>query len=179
MLRSFLISAALLFATPSALAQEAGTETPPAYAPYEFLIGEWDAGPAGGAVSFIDRFSWGPRRAYIWQSVALVQSNGEHLHFEGPMMWNAATRRLDFLFAIEPNSLAQERGEVSVGENGAIVRDVTLTYADGRQATFRHIIRSTGADTAEASMMRRTPQGGWAPEFPGSDRLLMRRRSSS
>jgi hypothetical protein len=159
--------------TPNAVATDAATPAP--YEPYAFLIGEWDAGLPGNAM-FIDRFSWGPNRAYIWQSVSQPQADGEHLHFEGPMVWNAADQRLDFLFAIEPGTLGQERGYVHVVADGVVIREVTLTNPAGVQSTFRHTIRQTGPDTAEASLMRQTAQG-WTPNFPGSDHIPMRRRS--
>lgn len=178
-LNSILVCAALgACAIGLADAQQASpieAPTPAAYEPYAFLIGEWDTGPAGAPPSFVDRFAWGPSRAYITQSVSLLTPQGEHLHFEGPMMWNAATQRLDFLFAIEPPSLGQESGDVSIAPDGSFVRDVTLTSPNGAQSVFRHTIRRTGADTATASLVRQTSTG-WEPTFPGSDYLEMRRR---
>lgn len=90
------------------------------------------------------------------------------------IVWNAKARNLDYLFVIEPGSYAQERGVIRV-EGGEIVRDVILTGGDGAVGDFRQTFRKTGADTALTSVMRKTATG-WAPTFPGSDALVMKRR---
>ena len=106
--------------------------SPAAYVTLSPLIGEWEVGPEGAPAAFIERFSWGTGRAYVWLSVALIQGSAdEHLHFEGPIVWNAASQRYDYLFVVEPGSLVQEKGEIYAGEDGMIVRDVLLTAADG------------------------------------------------
>ena len=75
-------------------------ETPESYGALAPLIGEWNVGPPGAATAFVERFSWGPNRAYIRFSVALIVANGgEHLHLDGMVIWNAATRRFDYLLA--------------------------------------------------------------------------------
>jgi hypothetical protein len=147
------------------------------YAALAPLIGEWHVGPPGAGPAFVERFRWGPRQAYIWVSVALMTAaDREHLHFEGMVVWNAATRRYDYLFAVEPGSFIQEQGEFRVAESGVIVRDVRLTDADGNTARFRQTFRASGANRYETTLMRETPDG-WKPTFPGSDNLVMARRN--
>jgi hypothetical protein len=159
-------------------AATSGSETSPAYATLAPLIGEWDVGPEGGATAFIERFTWGPKEAYVWTQVVFVTASGEeHLHFEGPILWNGATRRYNYLFAVEPGSLAQERGEIYASEGGEIVRDVVLTRADGTTGRFRQTFDATGDGGFVTTLMRQTADG-WAPTFPGSERLIMTRRRS-
>jgi hypothetical protein len=147
------------------------------YAVLEPLVGEWDVGPAGGPPAFVERFTWGPNRGYLWMSVALLRgAEPEHLHFEGPIVWNASTRRFDYLFAVEPGSLTQERGEFRIEADGSIVRDVVLTSANGTTAVFRQTFRSFGDGRFESTLMRETAEG-WLPTFPGSDSLAMVRRA--
>ena len=141
------------------------------------LIGEWNVGPPGGAAAFVERFSFGPERAYVWVAVALIRPAGdEHLHFEGLAAWNAATKRFDYLFAVEPGSGVQERGEFYAGDDGSIVRDVLLTAADGSTAVFRQTFRDLRDGRFETTLMRKTADG-WAATFPGSERLVMVRRA--
>jgi hypothetical protein len=146
------------------------------YATLAPLIGEWDVGPTGSPPAFVERFSWGPNRGYVWVSVALLRkAEPEHLHFEGLVIWNAATKRFDYLFAVEPGSLAQERGEFYVAEDGTVIREVLLTSADGGSAHFRQTFRDLGDGRFVTTLMRRTTDG-WQPTFPGSDDLTMVRR---
>src|SRR5262245_45236469 len=57
------------------------------YAPYEFLIGDWDTGATGaGPAQAVQHFRWGPSRSYLWYSVETLESNGPHLHFEGMVL---------------------------------------------------------------------------------------------
>jgi hypothetical protein len=156
----------------SAGAAAAATVEDP-YAPLVPLIGEWNVGPDGGAPAFVQRFSWGPGRAYVWAEVALIRPQGEeHLHFEGMVIWNAATRRFDYLFAVEPGSQFQEQGEFWVDGNGEIVRDVVLTAADGKTARFKQTFSRLEADRVATALLRQTAEG-WTPTFPGSDKLVM------
>ena len=155
----------------------ASAETPEPYVVLAPLIGAWNVGPADAAPAFVERFSWGPNNSYIWANVTLIRPSGEdHLHFEGLVIWNAATRRFDYLFAVEPGSLIQEQGEFHVEESGVIVRDVVLTAADGAIGRFRQTFRSLGDGRLETSLMRQTDDG-WTPTFPGSERLTMVRRT--
>jgi len=112
-------------------------------------------------------------------NVALLAASGEeHLHFERLVIWNAATRRFDYLFAVAPGSLTQERGEFHVAANGAIVRDVVLTGPDGSIGNFRQTFRALADGRFETTLMRETPDG-WKPTFPGSDLLTMAPRKGS
>lgn len=155
-----------------------GSEASPAYAALAPLIGEWHVGPEGGATAFIQRFTWGPKEAYVWTQVVLVLASGEeHLHFEGPILWNGATKRYDYLFAVEPGSLVQERGEMYATGGGEIVRDVVLTAADGTTSRFRQTFHPMDDGRFVTTLMRQTADG-WVPTFPGSERLIMVRRPS-
>ncbi|HEU0224553.1 MAG TPA: hypothetical protein VFR29_03895 [Steroidobacteraceae bacterium] len=153
-------------------------EPSPAFATLVPLIGQWNVGPEGGATAFIQRFVWGPKEAYVWVQVVLVLASGdERLHFEGPILWNGATKRYDYLFAVEPGSLAQERGEMYATEGGEIVRDVVLTAADGTTSRFRQTFHPMDDGRFVTTLMRQTADG-WVPTFPGSERLIMMRRPS-
>ena len=143
-----------------------------AYAPYARLIGVWETN--GGQI--VQRFSWGPGRGYILYSTTTRGADGaDHVHFEGILVYNAQTQNLDFLIALEPGTLGQERGVVRAEPDGAIVRDVELIGSNGASSRFRQTFRLTSADAGETSLMRDNGQGGWTPNFPGSDRLAMRR----
>ncbi len=78
-----LVGAWLAASIPGQLAL-AAPESQTAYDPLAPLIREWDVGLPGTAPSFSERFSWGPKRAYVWASVSLLNATGEeHVHFEG------------------------------------------------------------------------------------------------
>jgi hypothetical protein len=160
----------LLSAVPQAQAQP--TTVDEAYAPYARLIGAWESN--GGQI--VQRFSWGPGHGYILYSTTTSGADGaDHIHFEGILVYNAQTQNLDFLIALEPGTLGQERGVVRVEPDGAIVRDVELIRPNAASNRFRQTFRLTSADVGETSLMRDDGQGGWTPNFPGSDRLAMRR----
>lgn len=152
-------------------------ETPTPHKLLERLIGDWDTGPADAPPAFVQRLSWGTDRAYVIFRTMLLTDAGERLHFEGPILWNAATGRFDYLFAVEPASgtLAQEKGEIYLSAEDVVIRDVTLTGADGSTARFRQTFRVADEDRIETSLMRET-NGAWSPTFPGSERLIMTRR---
>jgi hypothetical protein len=178
-LRKLALAGTWIAASAIAAVAFAATEPPEPYSALEPLIGEWDVGPPGSAPAFVERFSWGPNRAYIWMSVALLVASGdEHPHFEGMIIWNAATRRFDYLFAVEPGSLTQEQGEFRVAEHGEIIRDVVLTRPDGSTGIFRQTFRALADGRFETTLMGESPDG-WKPTFPGSDRLVMLPRKSS
>lgn len=161
-------------AVSSAQAGQPGTADP--YAPFAALIGEWVVSPAGAPPAFVEKFSWGPEHAYVWTRVALLQGQAdEHLHFEGMIAWNAATKRFDYLFVVEPGSLTQERGEFHVEDDGTLVRDVLLTDANGKTADFRQTFRELPGGRFVTTLMRKRAEG-WEPTFPGSDNLTMVRR---
>ncbi len=178
-LRNLLLVGAWLTASVPGQLALAAPESQRPYDPLAPLIGDWDVGPPGAAPAFIERFSWGPKRAYVWASVALRNATGEeHLHFEGLIIWNGATRRFDYLFAVEPGSLTQEQGEFRIAEDGEIIRDVVLTRPDGSTGIFRQTFRALPNGRFETTLMRETPDG-WKPTFPGSDRLTMVPRKAS
>lgn len=152
---------------------------PDPYALFDALIGEWEVSPAGGPPAFVEQFSWGPERAYVWARVLLLRGPAdEHLHFEGMIAWNAATKRFDYLFVVEPGSLTQERGEFHVEPDGMLVRDVLLTGPTGATAEFRQTFRALADGRFATTLMRKRPDG-WEPGFPGSDALTMVRRPAS
>ena len=176
--------AMLLIASASpAIAQHGGAvETVPLatahdpYRPYEFLIGDWIS--QEGSSTLRQSVRWGPQRAYMVYSTYMQQPGSpERLHFEGIMVWNGKSKQLDFLFAVEPGSWVQEQGTIYAGPDGTIVRDVELTSANGSVSQFRQTIRRVDANTAITSLMTRKGDR-WEPNFPGSDRIEMRRRSS-
>lgn len=162
-----------LCAIPQSQAQQPAT-VDEAYAPYARLIGVWESN--GGQIT--QRFSWGPSHGYILYSTTTRGSDGaDHVHFEGIMVYNAQTQTLDFLIALEPGTLGQERGVVHAEPDGAIVREVELIGPNGVSSRFRQTFRLNSADAGETSLMRDNGQGGWTPNFPGSDHLAMRRVS--
>lgn len=166
-------SLALVAASAVEAPAQAQTPTAPAespYAPYAFLIGEWRSD------QIIQRFTWGPSNSYITYSTSLLApGGGEHLHFEGILVFNAASQRLDYLFVVEPGTRGQEQGEVYVGDDGTIVRDVALTDGRGQVSHFRQTFRANGPNSAVTSLMRQSTDGSWAPNFPGSEALTMTR----
>lgn len=169
---------ALLLSLAAAAGPACADEAPAGYATLAPLIGQWSVGSEGGAPAFIQRFSWGPKQAYVWVQVAMILDSGEeHLHFEGPVLWNGATRRYDYLFSVEPGSLVQEKGEIHATADGEIIREVVLTAADGATARFRQTFRALGDGRFVTTLMRQTADG-WSPTFPGSERLIMTRRTS-
>ena len=144
------------------------------YSPYAFLVGEWDT-PGGIRQSI----RWGPKKSYLWYAVYVRPPGAteEDLHQEGLMTWNAKEKDLDFLFVHDPGSLNQEQGKVHVEADGSIVRETTAIYADGTVTHFRQTWRRTGANSAITSLLRQNAEGAWVPNFPGSDRMEMTKRS--
>ena len=161
------------------------------YAPYAFLIGEWDIKAAGSDnVVGIQRVKWGPNHSYIWYSVALMSDGQEEPHLEGMLMWNGVHRNLDMLFAIDlQTGRSQEQGTLAVEKDGSLVREITAVHsqgvptssgkpvgAEGLSRHFRQTYQQVGPDRIETSVMRQT-DNGWVASFPGSDHLIMTRRS--
>lgn len=151
------------------------------YAPYAFLIGDWDTVPADGkyVAAIRQTLRWGPLNTYIAYS-AFTRAPGdaeERLHAEGLMTYNAQHKTLDFLFAHEPGTFGEEEGTVHVEPDGSVVRESTEVEKDGRLSHARQVIRQTGPNTAVTSLMELRPDGTWAPAFPGSDHLVMVRRA--
>lgn len=171
----------------------AGAETPrpSPYAPYAFLIGEWNVAPEnGGPPVAVARFRWGPNQSYIWYAGSMLAGGVEHPHFEGLLMWNGVRKNLDMLLAMDmERGLVQEHGVVSVERDGTVVREITASYSEGTQpigkppagpegakSRFRQTFREVGPDRILTAVMREADRG-WVATFPGSDRLVMTRRS--
>lgn len=163
------------------------------YAPFAFLIGTWDvAGQADAAPVAIQRFTWGANQSYILCSGSLLVGGKEVPHFEGMLVWNGVTRNLDMLLAMDLQSgRAAEQGTFSIGADGTAVRDIKGVFSEGTQPIggspvgpdgaiehFRQTYKMQTADTILTSVMHETATG-WAPTFPGSDRLIMTRRSET
>lgn len=164
------------------------------YAPYAFLVGEWQIAPAGSQVpQAVTRFRWGPGRSYIWLETSLIIEGKEVPHFEGMLMWNGVRKNLDMLLALDlEGGRIQEQGAVFVEPDGTVVRDITAYYSEGVRrmgdtqtvgpegatAKFRQTFKSTGPDTILTTLMRQTERG-WVATFPGSDRSVMTRRVTS
>jgi hypothetical protein len=174
-------------ATRAARAQSPGISV---YAPYAFLIGEWDVGPEGGPPMGVMRLRWGPNQSYIWYSMSLLDGGKEEPHFEGLLMWNGVHRNLDMLIALDlSGGRGQEQGVVRVEDDGTVVRDITAYYSQGAgapstgaiagpagaTARFRQTYRAEGPGRVVTTVMRETANG-WIATFPGSDHLVMTRR---
>ena len=144
------------------------------YGAYEFLIGDWYSKPSGGPdVAIHQNFRWGPKQSYlIYTTYTSEGGKPEAVHFEGIAVWNAKTRALDYLFAIEPGSGAQEQGRIHAEADGSIVRDVQLTRGDGQTGQFRQRFWKDETGAVATSLMRKTDQG-WEPNFPGSEKIVM------
>jgi hypothetical protein len=169
----------------------ASTSTSGVYAQYEWLIGTWDVTtPAGGAPLAVQRFSWGPGHSYIWYAGSLIAPDGkEEPHFEGMLVWNGVHKTLDMLLTLDLKSgRAQEQGTLSIASDGTIVRETTGVFSEGITPIgearvgvngaighFRQTYELEGADKLVTSVMRET-NSGWVASFPGSERLVMRRR---
>lgn len=184
--RLFLLSTWLLCsaANPAAQAQDI-------YAPYAFLIGEWEIKAEGTDETLaIQRVRWGPNHSYIWYSVALINDGREEPHLEGMLMWNGVHKNLDMLFAIDLKSgRSQEQGTLSVAKDGSLIREITAIHSegvptssgkaigsDGATRRFRQTYKQVGTDKIETSVMRETDKA-WVPSFPGSDHWILTRRS--
>ena len=160
------------------------------YAPYEFLIGEWDVGQDGAPPAMVARFRWGPNRSYIWYAASVVTPAGEAPHFEGVFMWNGVTKKLDMLIMLDLSERAAvlERGTLSIDPSGTVVREIEASFSEGAApiggtragpagttVRFRQTYKQVGPDRVATSALREGAQG-WVPTFPGSDVLVMTRR---
>jgi len=161
------------------------------YAPYAFLIGEWDVKAENDdKLVAVQKVRWGPNKSYMWYSVVLMSDGHEEPHLEGMLMWNGVHKNLDMLFAIDLNSgRIQEQGTISVAPDGGLVREITAIYSEGLPKSggqtvgpegatghFRQTYKQIGPDKIQTSVMRQT-KTGWVASFPGSDHLVMTRRS--
>lgn len=175
--RKLIALAVIAVATMPASAQHGSVpvaaETSP-YAPYDWLIGDWYGRVNAGSIREV--IAYGPNKSYIrFSAFTSPTDDPQHLHFEGIALWNARTKRLDYLFAVEPGSGVQENGTYRVEADGSIVREVELIDAAGTVGTFRQTFRRTGPDSAVTTLMRKT-NTGWEPTFPGGERVELRRR---
>ncbi len=187
---SLLITAPVLAQhSPSGAVDGAANQNP--YAPYEFLIGEWDVSPEGRPSQMVMRFQWrGTAKGYILFSASLLEAGGkEDLHFEGILIWNAVHQNLDMLVTLDPvNGTTQESGTLFIEPDGTVVRSIVSTGprnirgADGKLAAgssnFRQTFKQMGPGRVRTVVMRET-KNGWEPTFPGSDNLIMTKRAAS
>ena len=181
----------LLLAVGGAGRADAPANSP--YAPYRFLIGTWDVAPEiGGAPLARALFRWGPNHSYIWYSGSLLVKGVEVPHFEGLLLWNGVRKNLDMLLALDlDGGRVQEQGVVSIEADGTVVREITAFYSEGEQpigqpvagtggakAHFRQTFQAAGPDRIRTTVMRESGKG-WVATFPGSDHLVMIRRSKA
>jgi hypothetical protein len=146
------------------------------YKPYEFLIGDWYSKLTGQDMTIHQQFKWGPGKSYIiYASYVAPAGKPEQLHFEGMMVWNGKSKALDFLFALQPGSGAQEKGTVTVQADGSVVRDVQMTDDDGDDDHFRQTFRMLDGGKVVTGIMEETP-GGWKSSPPGD--IVMERGAS-
>lgn len=184
------ISALLLGCTIIASAA-ARADMPEPYAPYAFLIGEWDVGAECKPASVVARFRWGPNQSYMWYSVSTLRDRTETLHFEGILVYNGVRRTLDMLLTLDPvGGRVQEQGSMHVAADGTVVRDIVAYYAegarmppagevvgsDGATVRFRQTFKASSPDKVLTSLTRETGEGS-VPTFPGSENLVMTRRT--
>jgi hypothetical protein len=161
------------------------------YAPYEFLVGDWDVGAEGQPPSLVMRLRWGGTlRGYLFYSTSLLRPDGEEeLHFEGMLIWNALAQHLEMLLTLDPvNGTTLEKGRMFVQPDGVVVREISaigpqaVRGPDGKPtagaASFRQTFKQIDHDTVRTEVMRQTADG-WGPTFPGSDKLVMKRRAAS
>lgn len=174
---------------------EPQSEIPAAYAPYAFLVGDWDVGVEGRKPAAVSRIHWSSAKTYLWYSGALLVEGKEVPSWEGLLVWNGVRKQLDFLMVLDPASgkLVQEQGSLHVEADGTVVREITAYYSEGNpvppnwdtlagpagaSAQFRHTFRADGPNRILSTVMRKTADG-WAANFPGSDHLVMTRRTAS
>jgi hypothetical protein len=189
-------AASSLFAEPSPLpaasSSEGLSQSASQFDPYEFLIGEWEVKAAkDDRPAAIIRVRWGPNRSYLWYSSSLIIDGREAPHLEGILVWNGIHKNLDMLFSMDLKSgRVQEQGTLSVDGEGKVVRDITAVYGpgarpigmpavgpEGATTHFRETYKQIDANKVSTSAMRET-KNGWVATFPGSDRMIMTRRSS-
>ncbi|MEP6769585.1 MAG: hypothetical protein ABJC61_13010 [Acidobacteriota bacterium] len=177
---------ALLFATGVAFAEPARP-----YAPYRFLIGEWEVSAEGGGPTLgVARFRFGPNESYLWYSSSFLDKGAERPHLEGILVWNGVRKNLDMLMTMDlEHGLVQEQGVVSVEVDGTVTREITAVYSEGTQPIarppagregaslrFKQTYKADGPGRILTRALRESAQG-WVATFPGSDRLVMTRRS--
>lgn len=163
----------------------------PDFAPYAFLIGEWDIHEQGSPPAAVTRAYWSGGGTSIRLETDLIVSGKSLPHYEGVLIWNPVRRDFDMLLNLDLNTAkVQERGRVNVSADGVVTREIIASYApgvvgpDGKKVgpagaefEFRQIFTRLSDDEIETSMMRRTTTG-WVATFPGSEEIRMTRRKS-
>jgi hypothetical protein len=159
------------------------------YAPYRFMLGEWEIGPEGNPFMIL-RFNFGRNESYLWYSAATLQGGTEEIHFEGMLLWNGAQKNLDLLLTLDPQrGRIQEKGTMRAEADGTLVREITGTYSsgmplmwngqragpEGATMRFRQTYKAISADEIVTAIMRQEGDG-WVPSFPGSDHFVLRRK---
>lgn len=162
------------------------------FAPYAFLIGEWDIHEEGAPPSAVHRAMWSGGGTSIRLETDMLVNGKQVPHYEGILVWNPRRGDFDMLINLDPvGAKAQERGRVWVDHrDNSAVRDVVASYAaavrgpDGKtvgpvgaEFVFQQRFKPIDKDRIETSMMRKTATG-WVATFPGSESILMTRRGS-
>ncbi|WP_310469135.1 hypothetical protein [Sphingomonas sp.] len=162
------------------------------FAPYAFLIGEWDIHEEGAPPAAVHRATWGVGGTSIRLETDMLVAGKPVPHYEGILVWNPRRGDFDMLINLDPVSAkVQERGRVWLDhKNRSAVRDVVASYAagvrgpdgkivgpGGAEFVFQQRFKPVGKDRIETSMMRKT-DSGWVATFPGSESILMTRRGS-
>jgi len=166
---------------------------PDNFAPYRFLIGEWDVGKPGESPMMMQYFRWGPGESYVLFGAATLSASGKlDPHFDGLLAWNGVRKNLDMLVVLDLDGggRMQEQGTLSFEAAGKVTREITATYSEelrpsgsnaggaasgGWTARFRQTFERVSGDTIITTVMRET-KDGWVATFPGSERLMMTRR---
>ena len=137
-------------------------------------------------------FRYGPKESYIWFAVNELAGGAEQPHLEGIFVWNSVHKKFDMLVATGMNGPGfQEQGSLSVEPDGTVVREITAYFPAGvlgmgmsaessktGTAKFRQTFKATGPDRILTTVLRETPKG-WVATFPGSDHLVMTRRTKA
>lgn len=147
-------------------------ETAKPYAPYEFLIGDWYATLKQENAVVHQQFGWGPGKASMTDATyVVVPGKPEHLHFGGTMLWNPASKALDYLFAVEPGSGVEERGTFSVQSDGSVIREVEAIYPEGRVMKSRQVFKPLPDGTFSMDLLSGTA-AGWASTLPNGPMIF-------
>ncbi len=106
------------------------------------------------------------------------------------LVWNGVRKTLDMLLTMDPKSgRAQEQGTFNVAPDGTFIREITGVFSegvtpigeakvgpDGMSEHFRETYKPANTDVLLTSVMRETNSGSWVAAFPGSEKLVMKRR---
>ena len=162
------------------------------FAPYAFLIGDWDIHEEGAPPAAVHRATWSGGGTSIRLETDIFVNGKQVPHYEGILVWNPVRRDFDMLLNLDPvGAKVQERGRLRINpQDRTVVREIIATYApgvtgpDGKKVgekgaefVFRQTFKQLSDDRILTSMMRQTANG-WVPTFPGSEEVLMTRRKS-